>query len=58
MCDEATLTKRARRRDENASPRFMVLEETRVLANTVKIDTANKNPETVVDEILSVIQSM
>jgi broad-specificity NMP kinase len=58
MCDEATLTKRARRRDENANPRFMVLEETRALANTIKIDTSNKNPEQVVDEMLSVIQSM
>ena len=44
MCDEATLTKRARQRDDKANPRFIVLEETRALTNTIKIDTANKQP--------------
>lgn len=55
MCDEATLTKRARQRDDQANPCFIVLEETRALTNTIKIDTANKQPEEVVDEMLFVI---
>jgi hypothetical protein len=56
MCDEATLTERARQRDDVVSPRFIVLEETRALANTIKIDTANRQPDEVVDKMLSVIQ--
>ncbi len=55
MCDEATLTKRARQRDDQANPYFIVLEQTRALTNTIKIDTANKQPQEVVDEMLSVI---
>lgn len=55
MCDEATLTKRARQRDDQANPCFILLEETRALTKTIKIDTANKQPEEVVDEMLFVI---
>jgi predicted kinase len=55
MCDEATLTERARQRDAEANPTFMVLEATRALANTHKIDTANKTPEEIVAEMLSII---
>jgi hypothetical protein len=51
-CDEATLTERARRRDKAANPRFTVLEATRALVDTIKIDTANRKPEDVVDEML------
>jgi len=55
MCDEATLTERARRRDDKDNPRFILLEATRALANTIKIDTAGRQPEEAVDEMLSVI---
>jgi len=55
MCDEATLTERARLRDDEASPHFTLLEETRALVDTIKIDTANRKPEDVADEMLSVI---
>ena len=58
MCDEATLTERARRRDDKANPRFIVLEKTRALVGTIKINTANKQPEDVVDEMLSVIHGV
>ena len=53
--DEETLTQRARQRDAQASPRFLLLEETRSLTNTVKIDTVAKKPAAVVDEMLAVI---
>ena len=56
MADEEALTERARQRDEQAKPRFLVLEETRTLTNTIKIDTVNKKPEDVVDEMLAFIQ--
>ena len=56
MCDEATLIERARLRDEKANPRFVVLEETRALTNTFKIDTDNKKPEEVVEEMLAIIR--
>lgn len=57
MCDEATLTERARQRDDNATPSFLLLEETKRLANTIKMDTTNKKPEEVVDEMLAVIHA-
>jgi len=56
MCDEATLIERAKLRDEKANPCFVVLEETRTLTNTFKIDTDNKRPEEVVEEMLSIIR--
>jgi broad-specificity NMP kinase len=55
MCDEATLTERAKRRDGEANPQFLLLEATKALINTIKIDTSNKKPEEIIDEILSVI---
>ncbi len=55
MCDEQTLTERARERDNNQSPQFTVLEQTKNLPNTIKIDTANRSPEYVVDEMFSII---
>lgn len=58
MCDEATLAERAGLRDNNADPRFIVLGETRTLVDTIKIDTANRKPEDVVDEMLSVIHAV
>ena len=58
MCDEATLIERARQRDGNINPSFIVLEKTNALDNTIKIDAANKKPEKIVDEILSVIHGV
>ena len=55
MADETTLTDRARHRDDNLDPHFVVLEQTRGLPGTVKIDTANRSPEEVVDDMLAVI---
>lgn len=55
MCDEATLTERAKRRDGESNPQFFLLEATRALINTIKIDTSNKKPEKIVDEMLPVI---
>ncbi|MCJ7739539.1 MAG: hypothetical protein MUQ10_19870 [Anaerolineae bacterium] len=55
MCDEMTLNDRAKQRDDNLDPHFIVLEQTRDLPTTVKIDTANRSPEDVVDEMLAVI---
>ena len=55
MCDEETLSARARQRDSEANPSFLLLEETRALANTIRIDTAHKTPEEVVEEMLGVI---
>ena len=55
MCDEMTLTDRAKQRDNNLNPHFIVLEQTRDLPNTIKIETANRSPEEVVDEMLSII---
>lgn len=55
MCDEKTLIARAKERDNNQSPDFVVLEQTRKLSNTIKIETADKSPEEVVDEMLAVI---
>jgi hypothetical protein len=55
MCDETTLAERARQRDNNLNPVFIVLEQTRGLLDTIKIETANKKPDIVVDEMLSFI---
>jgi len=55
MCDEITLTDRAKKRDNNQDPHFVVLEQTRDLLTTVKIDTANRSSEEIVDEMLGVI---
>ena len=55
MADETTLTDRARNRDNNRDPHFIVLEQTKRLTDAVKIDTANKSPEEVVDEMVAVI---
>jgi len=55
MCDEKTLIERAKERDNNQSPDFVVLKQTRELTDTIKIKTAGKSPEEVVDEMLSVI---
>lgn len=57
MCDEATLTERARLRDAEAAPHFILLERTRALVDTIKIDTANRRPGDVVDEMFSVIRA-
>ncbi|GAP12749.1 predicted nucleotide kinase [Longilinea arvoryzae] len=58
MCDAATLAERARLRDENVDPCFLLLERTRSLTDTLKIDTAGKTPEMVVEEMLAVIQGV
>jgi predicted kinase len=55
MCDEETLTARARQRDGKANPRFIVLEETRARVDTIKIDTAQREPEEIAEEMLAVI---
>ncbi|MHB0857875.1 MAG: nucleoside/nucleotide kinase family protein [Anaerolineae bacterium] len=54
MADEATLTERAWQRDASAYPRFMLLERTRALVGTIKID-ADRAPEQVVEEMLAVV---
>ncbi len=58
MCDAATLAERARLRDENADPCFLLLEQSRALGDTLKIDTAGKTPEMVVEEMLAIIQGV
>ncbi len=58
ICDEATLTERARQRDDHMNPCFTLLEATKALGNTIKIDTTNKKPEDIVDEMLSVIHGV
>lgn len=55
MCDERTLIHRAKQRDQNLTPNFLVLDQTKTLSNTIKINTANTNPDDVVHEILSVV---
>lgn len=55
LSDEATLTERARQRDNEANPHFIVLEQTRALTNTIKLDTAHKQPEAIVAQMLSII---
>ena len=56
MCDQATLTERAKQRDGETNPQFTLSEETKALIDTIKIDTANKKPEGIVDEMLYVIR--
>lgn len=56
--DEVTLTERARLRDNEAEPQFLLLAQTRALRDTIKIDTVDKNPQAVVEEMLRVIQGM
>lgn len=56
--DEATLTERARLRDNEAAPQFLFLAETRALRGTIKIDTDDKKPGEVVEEMLRVIEKM
>jgi broad-specificity NMP kinase len=58
MCDETTLAERARQRDDNVTPGFTLLEATKTLVNTIRIDTAHKEPEEVVDEMLAVIRGI
>ena len=55
MCDENTLRERAIERDNNQSPTFVVLEQTKQIENTIRIDTANRKPEEVVDDLYKVI---
>ena len=55
LADAATLTERALRRDNEANPHFIVLEQTRTLTNTIKIDTTHQQPEAIVAQMLAVI---
>ena len=55
MCNEMTLINRAKERDNNLNPHFVVLEQAKGMSNTIKIKTANRSPEEVVDEMLTVI---
>ncbi|MFN8442556.1 MAG: hypothetical protein U0175_17410 [Caldilineaceae bacterium] len=55
MSDEATLTERAKRRDNEANPHFIVLEQTRSLTHTIKLDTTDQQPEEIVTAMLSII---
>ena len=55
LCDEQTLTARAKARDNNQTPKFSLLEQTRKLTETIKIETTNQTPEEVVDQMLAVI---
>jgi len=53
VCDTATLRHRARKRDNNTSPDFLLLHQAMEL-DTIKIDTANRTPEDVVDEMIAI----
>lgn len=55
LCDEATLARRAKQRDDNTSPDFLLLHQTMEL-NTIKIDTTDREPEEVVDEIITIVR--
>jgi hypothetical protein len=55
MCDVETLTARARQRDDKVDPCFIVLEQTKALVDTFKIDTGKKKPDEIADEMLFVI---
>ena len=57
LCDEAALTERARLRDGETHPSFIVLERTRALVNTIKIDTTQRRPEAVAAEMLAILHS-
>jgi hypothetical protein len=52
LCDELTLAARALERDGEAEPVYIVLEEARVRTDTIQIDTADRTPDEVVDEML------
>ncbi|MHB1293806.1 MAG: nucleoside/nucleotide kinase family protein [Anaerolineae bacterium] len=54
LADETTLAERAKQRDAEASPRFMLLERSRALEGTYKLDAA-RAPEQVVEEMLAVV---
>lgn len=56
ICDKATLAERARQRDGETDPQFFLLEATKALTGTIKIDTINKKPQAIADEILHVIR--
>lgn len=55
MADEATLAERARVRDGEHDPQFLLLERARALTGTVVVDTAGRTPEDVVEELLGVV---
>lgn len=55
MTDEDTLVKRAKQRDGEITPQFILLERARSLSSTIKIDTFNRTPEDIVAEMLFVI---
>jgi broad-specificity NMP kinase len=55
MCDEQTLTERARARDNNQTPQFTLLEQTKDLPNTIRVETANRSPEDVAAEMFAIV---
>jgi broad-specificity NMP kinase len=55
VCDVATLKRRARQRDNNTSPNFLLLHRA-MERNTIKIDTANRTPEDVVDDVIAIVR--
>ena len=55
MSDENTLRERAKARDKNQNPTFAILEQTKQIENTIRINTANRTPEEVIDELYKVI---
>ena len=55
VCDAATLRSRARQRDNNTSPDFLLLHRSMEL-DTIKIDAANRAPEDVVDDIITIVR--
>ena len=54
VCDTDTLRHRAKHRDNNTSPDFLLLHQAMAL-DTIKIDTANRAPEDVVDDMIAII---
>ena len=55
MSDEKTLKQRAKERDNNQNPTFVVLEQTKKLEGTIKIETTNLTIDEVVEEVHNVI---
>lgn len=55
VCDAATLRCRARQRNNNTSPDFLLLHQAMEL-NTIKIDTANRAPEDVGDDMIAIVR--
>jgi broad-specificity NMP kinase len=55
MCAERVLLERAKRRDGEANPQFMLLERSRALKHTIQIDTTDKKPEEIVNEMIAKI---